>query len=96
MWVKFSLAGCLANVWAHDEQPVNGLPQKSHVVVSRNVLKHRDLLREALEREGKWKVSGKHKSLHFLFFKMTDRHTGRQTISHIYLRVQTLVEKVRS
>lgn len=41
-------ARVLADVRAHSKQPVNGLLQEVHVVVGRDVLKHCDLLREAL------------------------------------------------
>lgn len=63
---KFSLVSALADLWAHFKQPVDGLPQKSHVVVRRNVLKYGDLLREALGMEAKSEISREHKYLNFL------------------------------
>lgn len=38
----------LADVWAHNKQPVNGLLQEAHVVVGCYVSKHGDLLGEVL------------------------------------------------
>lgn len=67
--VKFSLVSVLPDLWAHFKQPVDGLPQKSHVVVRRNVLKYGDLLREALGMEAKREISREHKYLHFLKWK---------------------------
>lgn len=47
------LMSALADVWAHDKQPVDRLLQEAHAVVRCNVSKHSDLLREALERKEK-------------------------------------------
>ncbi len=46
------LMNALADVWAHNKQPVDGLFQETHVVVRCDVPKHVDLLREALNMEG--------------------------------------------
>lgn len=49
MQQRSHLASTLADLRAHHKQPVDGLLQESHAVMGRYVLKHGDLLREALQ-----------------------------------------------
>ena len=46
-WMSHS-ESALADLWAHDEQPVDSLLQVAHAVVGCNIPKHRDLIKEAL------------------------------------------------